>query len=102
MSNDYRKGWQYRMATDANFRARAKHAGKIRAARKRLITDNPKARCQSRAATPHVGPLELHHVGGDLSGAKGYRVMCRRHNRAASNVAPSRKGTKGKPGGRRL
>ncbi len=100
MTNDYRKGWRYRMATDRNFRARKRHGAKIAAARRRYV--KPGARCQSQARTPHRGPLELHHVHGDLSGRSGYRVFCRFHNRAASGVKRSGPGTRGKPGGRRL
>lgn len=90
MTNDYQKGAEYREATDANFRTRRKYAARIRAARKRLITDNPEAKCQSRAETPHKGPLELNHVDGDLSGESGYSVLCRKHNRAAAGQAPGK------------
>lgn len=90
MTNDYQKGADYREKTDANFRERRKYASEIRAARKRLITDNPEAKCESRAETPHAGPLELHHVKGDLSGASGYGVLCRKHNRAAAGQEPGK------------
>lgn len=88
MTNDYQKGAAYREATDANFRERRRYASRIRAARRRFIEKNPDARCASEAETPHRGPLELHHVDGDLSGASGYRVFCRRHNRQAAGQAP--------------
>lgn len=97
MTNDYEKGWKYREKTDANFRLRKKYANEIRAARRRLIKDNPDAACDSQAETPHRGPLELHHVNGDLSGAAGYAVRCRRHNRQAAGQAP---GAMTKPHGR--
>ncbi len=90
MTNDYQKGWKYRDRTDRNFRARRRYAARIRAARKKLITDNHDAKCESAAETPHAGPLELHHVGGDLSGRSGYAVMCRKHNRAADGQRPGR------------
>lgn len=90
MTNDYVKGWEYRMRTDANFRARRKHAGKIREARARLIEAPARAKCQSRSSTTHAGPLELHHVNGDLSGRSGYRVLCRKHNREAAGQRPGR------------
>jgi len=90
MTNDYRKGWEYRHATDRNFRSRHHHAREIRDARKRLIEENPRARCQSRARSKHAGPLELHHVKGDLTGRSGYRVFCRKHNRAAADQRPGR------------
>lgn len=84
MRQNHERGHDYRMATDANYRRREKHKAKTRAARKRLIEDNPAAKCASQANTPHGGPLELHHIKGDLSGASGYRVMCAKHNRAAA------------------
>lgn len=94
MTNDYQKGATYRAKTDANFRERRRYASEIRSARKRLITDNPRAACSSRSDTPHAGPLELNHVNGDLSGASGYTVLCRKHNRAAAGQQP---GTMTKP-----
>ena len=90
MTNDYEKGWEYRAKTDANFRRRQKYAAEIRAARKRLIDDNPSAKCGSWAFSDCAGPLELHHVSGDLSGRSGYRVLCRKHNRSAAGQAPGR------------
>ena len=88
MTNDHRKGWRYRMRTDRNFRRRRKHGATIRRARARYVV--PGARCESRSRTPHAGPLELHHVDGDLSGRSGYRVLCRKHNRAVSGQRPGR------------
>lgn len=90
MTNDYEKGWEYREETDANFRKRKKYAKEIRAARKKLIEDNKKARCQSGADSAHGGPLELHHVAGDLSGKSGYKVLCRLHNRSAAGQEPGK------------
>ena len=91
MTNDYRKGWAYRHATDKNFRARARYASRIRTARRELITDNPRAKCQSSSRSPHGGALELHHVAGDLTGRAGYRVLCRKHNREAAGQSADKK-----------
>lgn len=90
VKQNWQRGHAYRLRTDANYRARQQHSSTIKKARRRLIHDNPNAACQSRAKTPCGGGLELHHVGGDLTGAKGYRVFCRAHNRRASGQDPNR------------
>lgn len=80
---NWQKGHAYRMKTDANYRARQANKTTTNQARQKLIIlGTPK--CSSRATSAHDGPFEVHHVGGDLTGKRGMKVMCRRHNREAA------------------
>lgn len=87
MTNDHRKGWLYKLKTDANQRKRRLPwiRNPVERFRRQNPPGDPDRRCQSRSRTPHGGPLEVHHVGGLRRGAR-LVFFCRKHNREAEGM----------------
>lgn len=84
-----RKGWRYKLQTDANhrFRRRPEVRNPVEAFRR-----NSPARdryCHSTATSPHKGPLQVHHVGGIKRdpGRQRFTWLCMRHNMRAAGYA---------------
>jgi len=87
LTNDYRKGWRYKLAHDRNQTRRRSSAirNPVERFRRAHPLGSPGHRCASRSSTPHAGPLEVHHVGGLRSTAR-LVFMCRRHNRETEGM----------------
>lgn len=87
MTNDSKKGWRYKLATDKNQRERRKP--EVRA-RVREFKERAARKCASSSRTRHAGELEVHHVGGIKKRQQDQRLayLCEKHNRADAGQRP--------------
>lgn len=92
MTRDSRKGWRYKLRTDANQRLRRSPEVRraVEAFRRHHLEG---ATCSSRARTPHRGKLEVHHVGGLRPGRRPRLAwLCEFHNQRDAGNAQRRYG----------
>ena len=84
MTNDYRKGWRYKLATDRNARYRRKP--EVRARIEAFKERSTVRRCCFRSKGGCRGALQVHHVGGLRRRPVRLAWACAKHNQEAAGI----------------